>query len=179
MKFSRKASVLASSSGDEAIVGIGTGVSVGVGEGIGTGVAVGVANGSGVAVGVGVGKGMLDAATAPETGVGVAMLDTAMEPDARPGIAVAVGVGDGNVRKTGVPSVSWGPSWLVEQANEPVIKTSRMEMGVYFLKGSCLSALAACWKCSIGTDEIKGLGLYIVVVLALLMVVAAAVAGGQ
>ena len=137
-------------------MGIGTGVSVGVGEGFGTGVAVGVTNGSGVAVGVGVGKGMLDAATAPETGVGVAMLDTAMEPGARPVIGVAVGVGDGNVRRTGVSSVSWGPSWLEEQANEPAIKTSRMEIGVYFLKGSCLSALAACWKCSMGADEIEG-----------------------
>lgn len=122
-------------------MGIGTGVSVGVGEGFGTGVAVGVTSGFGVAVDVGVEKGMLDAATAPETGVGVAMLDTAMEPEACLGIAVAVGVGDGNVRRTGVSSVSWGPSWLEEQANEPAIKTSRMAISVYFLKNLCLSAL--------------------------------------
>ena len=99
------------------------------------GVAVGVTNGSGVAVGVGVGKGMLDAATAPETGVGVAMLVMAMEPEARLGIGVAVGVGDGNVRRTGVSLVCWGPSRLDEQANEPAIKTTRMEIKRVFSQG--------------------------------------------
>ena len=97
----------------------------GVGEGFGTG----------VAVGIGVGKGMLDAATAPETGVGVAMLETLMLPETRLGIGVAAEVGDGNVRRTGVLLVCWGPSWLNEQANEPAIKTSRMEISVHFLKG--------------------------------------------
>ena len=115
---------------------------MGVGEGFRKGVAVGVTNGSGVAVGVGVGKGMLDAAMGPET---------------RLGIAVAVAVGDGNVRRTGESSACWGPSWLDEHANEPAIKTSRMEISVYFLKALCLSAVGACWKCSIGSDEIEGL----------------------
>ncbi|MDE2718014.1 MAG: hypothetical protein OXI33_13530 [Chloroflexota bacterium] len=134
IKFSKKASALASSSGDTAIVGIGEGsgttVAVGVGKGFGAGVAVGVAVGSGVAVAVGVGEGMLDAATAPETGVAVATLVMAMEPDVRLGIAMAVAVGDGNVRRTGASSVCWGPSWLDAQASEPAIKTSRMEMNV-------------------------------------------------
>lgn len=71
---------------------------------------------------------MLDGATAPETGVAVAMLVMAMEPEVRLGMAVAVG--DGNVRRTEASSVCWGPSWLDAQANEPAIKTSRMEMNV-------------------------------------------------
>ncbi len=133
MKSSRKASALASSCAD-----VGTRVAVGVGEGLGTGVAVGVTNGSGVAVGVGVGKGMLDAATAPETGGGVAMLDVAMGSETLLGLAAAVGVKDGNVLRTGVSLVCWGPSWLEEQANEPAINTTKMEISVCCAKGLCL-----------------------------------------
>ena len=84
---------------------------------------------------------MLEAAMAPETGVGVSMVDMPMEPETLLGIAVVVGVGDGNVRWTGVLLVCWRPSWLDEQANEPTTKTSRMEVSVYFLKGLGLAAV--------------------------------------
>ena len=121
-----KSSALAPATGD-----------VGIGEGSGTGVAVGVGEGfgTGVAVGIGVGMGMLDAATAPETGVGVTMLEVVMLPETRLWIGVAVEVGDGNVLRTAELLVCWGLSWLNEQATEPAIKTSRMEISVHFLKG--------------------------------------------
>ena len=121
-----KSSALAPATGD-----------VGIGEGSGTGVAVGVGEGfgTGVAVGIGVGKGMLDAATAPETGVGVTMLEVVMLPESRLWIGVAVEVGDGNVLRTAELLVCRRLSWLNEQATEPAIKTSRMEISVHFLKG--------------------------------------------